>query len=98
MRWYPRSPYSRLADAIAIVIAQQDSIMATLADITAAVAAERTVEDSIVTLLGTLSADLKAAIAANDPAAMQAVVDTIDANKKVLSDAITTNTPAAPAV
>ena len=70
--------------------------MATLADITAAVAAEKTVEDSVVALLQTLSADLKAALASNDPAAMQAVVDQIDANAKALADAVSANTPAAP--
>ena len=75
------------------IISNQEKIMATLADIQAAVAAERTVEDSVVTLLQTLSADLKAAIAANDPAAMQAVVDTIDQNTAALSAAVTANTP-----
>jgi hypothetical protein len=71
-------------------------IMATLADIQAAVAAEKTVEDSVITLLGQISQQLKDAIAANDPAAMQAVVDQIDANAKALSDAVTANTPASP--
>jgi hypothetical protein len=71
-------------------------IMATLADIQAAVAAEKTVEDSVITLLGQISQQLKDAIAANDPAAMQAVVDQIDANAKSLSDAVTANTPASP--
>jgi hypothetical protein len=70
--------------------------MATLADIQAAVAAEKTVEDSVITLLGQISQQLKDAIAANDPAAMQAVVDQIDANAKSLSDAVTANTPASP--
>ncbi len=70
--------------------------MATLADIQAAVAAEKTVEDSVVQLLGQISQQLKDAIAANDPAAMQAVVDQLDANAKAMSDAVVANTPAAP--
>ena len=69
--------------------------MATLQDITAAVAEEKTVEDSVVTLLQTLSADLKAALANNDPAAMQAIVDQINANATTLASAVTANTPAA---
>jgi len=72
------------------------SIMASLADIQAAVAAEKTVEASVVALLTTLSADLQAAVASNDPAAMQAVVDGINANAAALSAAVTQNTPAAP--
>lgn len=71
--------------------------MATLADITAAVTAEKTVDDSIVALLNSIAQQLKDAIANNDPAAMQAVVDQITANSKELSDAVTANTPAAPA-
>lgn len=70
--------------------------MATLQDIQAAVSAEQTVEQSAITLLQTLSADLKAALAANDPAAVQAVVNTIDQNTAALAAAITANTPAAP--
>ena len=72
-----------------------ESVMATLADIQAAVSAETTVEGSVITLLQTLSADLKAAIASNDPVAMQAVVSTIEANTLALSNAVAANTPAA---
>ncbi len=73
----------------------QEKIMATIQDVQRAVAAEKTVEDSVVALLGQISQQLKDAIAANDPAAMQAVVDQIDANTKALSDAVTANTPSA---
>ena len=73
------------------------------------VTAEETVIDSVVTLLNGLAAmiaDLKAqlaaAIAANDPAAIQAVADSlaalgtkVDADKQKLADAATANTPAA---
>jgi hypothetical protein len=70
-------------------------IMTSLANLQAAVAAETTVEQSVVTLLTTLSADLQAAIAAGDPAAIQAVADQITKNTTVLSNAVVANTPVA---
>lgn len=70
--------------------------MASLADITAAVAAETTVEAGVVTLLQQLSADLTTAMANNDPVAMQAAVDAITANTATLAAAVTANTPVAP--
>ena len=69
----------------------------TLADILAKVAAEKTVDDSIVTLLGSISQQLKDAIAANDPAQLQAISDGLDANIAEIQAAVTANTPAAPA-
>jgi len=74
-----------------------DKLMATLADIQNDVASESTVIDGVVTLLGELSTQLAAAIAANDPAALQAIVTSIDANKAKLAAAVAANTPAAPA-
>ncbi len=89
----------------------------TLADIQAAntqlqadVAAEGTVIDSAIALINgftTTVTDLKtqlaAAIAANDPAAIQGVLDTITATEtdlkaktQSLADAVAANTPAAP--
>jgi uncharacterized protein YoxC len=73
------------------------NIMATLKDIQDDVTAEKTVIDSAVALLAGLSQQLKDAIAANDPAALQAIVDGLDANKAELAAAVTANTPAAPA-
>lgn len=70
--------------------------MATIQDIANAVAAETTVDQSIVTLLDNIVAELKAAQASNDPVAMDAVVASIQANQKTLSDAITANTPVVP--
>jgi ABC-type transporter Mla subunit MlaD len=98
------------------ILTQLGVIMAGVADIKASVDAlsakvteEETVIDSVVTLLNGLSAmiaDLKAqlaaAIANNDPAAIQAVADSlaalstkVDADKQKLADAATANTPAA---
>lgn len=72
--------------------------MATLADITAAVTAEKTVEDSVIALLGKIEAELSAAIASNDPAAMQAVVDLVHSNTAALSAAVAAAEPPAPVV
>jgi hypothetical protein len=84
---------SKLMSTLAQLSKQETLIMATLDDITAAVAAETTVEAGVITLLGQLSAELQAAIASNSPAALQAVVDSINANSAALSAAVTANTP-----
>jgi len=68
--------------------------MATLADIKAKVEAEHTVEQSAVTLLQQIAQMLKDAQASGDPAAMQEIMDMLDANTKELSDAVVANTPA----
>ena len=70
--------------------------MATMQDIQAHIASQSTVEDSVVALLSQVSQQLKDAQAQNDPAAVQAVIDQIDANTQKLTDAVTANTPAAP--
>ena len=66
-----------------------------------AVANEGTVEASAITLLQGLSAQLQQLIANSgntvDPAAVQAIVDSINANAATLAAAVTANTPAAPA-
>ena len=70
--------------------------MANLQDIQQAVTDEKSVEDSVLALLNNVEQQLKDAIAANDPAAMQAIVDQIAANKQAMADAVAANTPAAP--
>lgn len=69
-----------------------------LADLQAEVAAAVTVEQSAVTLVNGLAAQLAAVIAAgnNDPA-LQALHDSLKTQTDALSAAITANTPAAPA-
>jgi hypothetical protein len=71
-----------------------------IATLTASVAAETTVNASVVTLLQTLSAEV-AALKANvtDPATIaqiDALAATIDQQTKALADAVAANTPAAP--
>lgn len=69
-------------------------LMATIQDVQNAVANEATVDQSIVTLLQNIVQQLKDAQASGDPAQLDAVVASIQANTKVLSDAVTANTPA----
>lgn len=83
-----------LYDLVVKVLHKENANMATLADIQAAVAAETTVEASVVTLLQQLASDLKAAQASNDPVAMQAVVDKLTANANTMAAAVAANTTA----
>jgi hypothetical protein len=78
------------------LLRQGNQIMATLQDVQQAVTDEKTVEDSVLALLTQVEQMLKDAIAANDPAAMQAIVDQITANKQTMADAVAANTPTKP--
>lgn len=69
--------------------------MATMQELRDAVERNITVDASIITLLNGISQQLKDALANNDPVALQAVIDTLDADTKNISDAIVANTPAA---
>lgn len=64
-----------------------------LDDLKAAVAAEDTVIAGAITLLNGLSAQIVAL--KDDPAALQALADDVNAQAKALGDAVTANTPAA---
>ncbi len=70
--------------------------MATIQDVQAAVAAESTVDDSIITLLNGIVQQLKDAQASGNPAALDAVVQSIQANTTKLQAAVTANTPVTP--
>lgn len=74
---------------------QLGAIMATLADLQAAVAAEDTVIDSAITLLQGLAAQI-AALTPNQ-AAIDALAADVSAKTQSLAAAVTANTPAAPA-
>lgn len=69
--------------------------MATLADVTAAVARNTDAEDAALVYLKDIAQKLKDAIAANDPAALDALVAQIDANTAKAAAAIVQGTPAA---
>lgn len=77
------------------ILTNQETIMATLEDLKAAVARETDAEQSVITLLQGISQQLKDAKAANDPAAIDAVIAQIDANTAKLGAAVVENTSAA---
>lgn len=85
--------FEHLLARIAHIDRKLDYIMALLDALNTAVANETTVDQSVITLLNGLSQQLKDAIAAADPAAIQAVVDQIDTNTAALSAAVAANTP-----
>jgi hypothetical protein len=91
------------SEALAAVNAALTTILGKLNDMSkemdalvAQVAANKTVTESAVTLLQGLKAQLDAAIASGDPAALQALSDSLSLQDTALADAITANTPAAP--
>lgn len=79
---------TRVDANITRLLAMEKKAMAGLADIKAAVDAEKTVEDKAVALIQTLSDQLKAALANNDPVAAQAIVDQINAQAAVLAASV----------
>lgn len=85
----------RLSETAAQQEKNNMATVTTLAQLKTEVEAGVTVEESAVTLLNGLSAQLKQAIANNDPAAIQAIADELDKGSADLSAAITANTPAA---
>ena len=93
---------NQLYDLVSVIYAdvktlrqQQETKMA-ISDIEAAVSRQGTVVDRAIELLERLSAELKAAIAAQDPAALQALADQIDANTQRLADAVAAGSPPPP--
>jgi len=71
--------------------------MATLADLQAAVAADAAVDTSAIALIQGLAAQIQTLINAGaDPAALQALVDSINASSGELAAAVAANTPAQP--
>ena len=83
-------------DLLKQILHKENQIMATIQDVQAAVAAESTVDDSIITLLNGIVQQLKDALATGNPAALDAVVQSIQANTAKLQAAVTANTPATP--
>lgn len=67
--------------------------VATIEDLQTEVGQNTDVTQSAIVLLDGLSQQLKDALAANDPAAIQAVVDQLDANTNALAEAVSANTP-----
>lgn len=77
------------------VLAQGAKMSQELDDLTAEVAAETTVEQSAITLLNGLAAQLAAA--GTDPVKLKALTASIKSSSDSLAAAVVANTPAAPA-
>lgn len=73
----------------------ETNVMAAIDNVEAEVAEQKTVVESVVTLLNQLKTKLDEAIASGDMARVQAIADEIDANNKKLADAVVANTPSA---
>jgi hypothetical protein len=85
---------SRLANIESLIIVEGNLIMADLTALTAEVAAVTTVEQSAITLLEGLSAQLAAA--GTDPAKLAALQASLESSRAALAAAVTANTPVAP--
>lgn len=84
-------------DLLKQILTNTEKLMASIQDVINDVAAESTVDDSIIALLNGISAQLAAALAAGgSPAQIQAIKDGLDANIAKINAAITANTPPAP--
>jgi prefoldin subunit 5 len=93
MTWmWNQAQIDRIERKLDLLLAREKTVMATLDDVKTKVEAENTVIDSAITLLGDLSAQIAAL--KNDPAALQALADEIDAKKAALAAAVAANTPA----
>lgn len=77
------------------LLAKETQMGQDLTTVENAVAAESTVVDSAIVLLGQLSAQIAAF--ANDPTELAALVDSINTKRDALAAAVVANTPAAPA-
>jgi hypothetical protein len=91
----------RIESNIAFLKQQGVSEMAEIDDLIAAVAAEKTVDDSAVALLTTLTGQINTLVQnATDLATLKTqitgVTSSVAANTQELSDAVVANTPAAP--
>lgn len=85
--------FRHLHEMLHLILRKENAIMSKIDDVATAVAEESTVVDSTVTLLDNLTTLIKNA--GTDPAALDAVISSITANKDRLAAAVAENTPAA---
>lgn len=71
---------------------QEEKIMAGMDDLRVEVEKVKSAEDSAVVLIGAIAQQLKDALAANDPAAIQAVIDDLETHTQPLAAAVAANT------
>ena len=84
-----------IMDRLDLVSSNQETMMSIMDDLKASVQRNTDAEAAVVTLLTGISQQLKDALAANDPAAIQAVITQLDANTASAAAAVVANTPAA---
>jgi uncharacterized alpha-E superfamily protein len=79
---------------LASILNKENQIMSALDDLTTQVAQNTSVEESAVTLINGLAAELQAA--GTDPTKLAALQTSLAASAKDLAAAVAANTPAAP--
>ena|SRR5579859_1342564 len=77
------------------ILQKEDMELADLTQLQNDVASEGNVVQSAITLLQGLKSQLDAAIASNDPAALDALSQQLEAQTQSLANAVAANTPAA---
>jgi hypothetical protein len=82
-----------LREMVSRVLANQETIMATIEELEAAVTRNTDVDESVLTLLAGISQQLKDA--QGNPAKIAEVIAKLDANTQKMADAVTANTPSA---
>lgn len=82
-----------LLNETGLILDRQEILMATMAELQAAVTRNTDVDESVLTLLAGISQQLKDA--QGDPAAIADVIAKLDANTQKMADAVSANTPAA---
>jgi hypothetical protein len=75
---------------------QEKNVMSALDDLTAQVTANTSAEQSAVTLIQGLAAQIAAAVNTEDSAALESLAQQLNTSATALAAAVTANTPAAP--
>ena len=89
-----RARLDDILDQLGLVVSNQETMMAAIDDLQAAVAAEDTVIDSAITLIQGIPALIAAA--GVDPAKLAALQSDITTKSSALAAAVAQNTPASP--
>lgn len=84
---------AKLVEVLAAILKLEKKMGIELDDLKSKVQANSDVIDSAVTLLKGIKAELDAAIASNDPAALTVLSAALGAHTQQLADAIVANTP-----
>lgn len=91
---YDRKVLYEILSMVRTILQTETREMATLQDVMNKIQELDTVEDSVLALVASIAQQLKDAKASNDPAALDAVISSLEAEKQKLADAVAANTPA----